>query len=219
MPYAIAYETAHFGGDIGILSGSKNRPAVMPLVKAALSTRYDSNAYRRLAERFQKAQDKTFARAAKLKSNLLDWNKQQQYEGHAQLIFRLRDQDGKAVEHFDIRLNSEGAESGQDKLEKFIEDHHGNKVDGGAITFYLRTQKFESKRRQHSWRERLANVAPVTVEITGHEPDSDNIAYIPLNMELGTAEINALLQSFRTTIIDITLVRLPSSKVFEIHRG
>ena len=219
VPYAVAYETAHFGDDIGILSGSKNRPAVMPLVKAALTAPYGDAAYKRIAERYRKAFDKTFERAARLKSNLLEWNKQEQYEGHAQIIFRLKDQDGKPVENFDIRFNSESAAKGEEKLEKCIEDHHGNKVDKGAITFYLRTQKFEPRRSKRPWRERLENVAPLTVEITGDEPDSDDIAYIPVNIELDNAEINALIQSFRTTVIDVTLVRLPSTRVFAIEKG
>jgi len=219
VPFAVAYETAHFGDEIGILSGSRNRTAVMPLVKSALGAAYGDTAYRRVVERYRGAFDKTFERAARLKSNLLEWNKQEQYEGHAQLIFRLKDQEGRPVENFDIRFNSEGAKKDEEKLERFIEDHHGNKVDKGAITFYLRTQKYESRRTRKPWRERLENVAPLTVEITGDEPESEDIAYIPLNIELDNAEVNALIQSFRTTIIDVTLVRLPSSKVFAIEKG
>ena len=219
LPYAVAYETAHFGDEIGILSGSKNRSSVMPLVKAALNCPYGDAAYKRVVERYQKVFDKTFDRVARLKSGLLDWNKQEQYEGHAQIIFRLKDQDGKPVEHFDVRFNSEGARKDEEKLEKFIEDHHGNKVDKGAITFYLRTQKYESRRSNNRWHDRLENVAPLTVEISGDEPESDNITYIPVNMELDNTEINALLQSFRTTVIDVTLVRLPSTSVFEIEKA
>ena len=45
--------------------------------------------------------------AAKLKFSLLEWDPQSQYEGHAQLIFRLKDQNGDPVEHYDIFFNSE----------------------------------------------------------------------------------------------------------------
>ena len=219
LPYTVAYETAHFGDEIGILSGSKNRSSVMPLVKVALNCPYGDAAYKRVVERYQKVFDKTFDRVARLKSSLLDWNKQEQYEGHAQIIFRLKDQDGKPVENFDVRFNSEGASKDEEKLEKFIEDHHGNKVDKGAITFYLRTQKYESRRGKNQWRDRLENVASLTVEISGDESESDDITYIPVNMELDKAEINALLQSFRTTVIDVTLVRLPSTSVFAIEKA
>jgi len=217
VPYAVVFETTHYGDDTGIVSGKKNRPAVMPLIKAALNTAYGETPYRKTAETYRNAMTKTFQRAAKLKSNLLEWNKQEQYEGHLQLIFRLRDQNGNAVEHFDIRLNSEGADEKQVKLETLIEDHHGNKKDRGAITFYLRSQQFN--KRGKTWQEKLEKVAPVKVEITGSEPDSDDIAYVPINIELDSAEVNAILQSFRTTIIDVTLVRLPSTDVFAIEKG
>lgn len=217
VPFAVAFETAHFGGDIGIVSGAKNRAAVMPLIKSALNASYGESSYQKVAERFRTAMARTFVRAAALKGNLLEWDKQQQYEGHAQLIFRLKDQYGNAVEHFDVRLNSDSSKNDLPKLERMIEDHHGNKKDDGTITFYLRTQKFDSKKK--IWRELLSDVAGVSVEITGYEPDSGNISYVPMNIQLDNAKINALVQSFRTTIIDITLVRLPSDQVFEIVQG
>ena len=217
VPFAVVYETAHYGDDIGIVSGKKNRAAVMPLIKAALSTRYGEAAYRKTGERFASAMAKTFERAAKLKSNLIEWDKHSQYEGHAQLVFRLRDQNGNAVEHFDINIRSVQANPDQPRLERMIEDHHGNKKDKGAITFYLRTQEFV--KRSKSWRDLLESVAPVSVEITGHEPGSDEIAYVPINIELDQTEVNAVLQSFRTTIIDVTLARLPSNRVFAIEPG
>ena len=217
VPFAVVFETAHYGDDIGIVSGKKNRAAVMPLIKAALSTKPTEAAYRKTGERFAKAMAQTFERAAKLKSNLLEWDKQSQYEGHAQLVFRLRDQHGNAVEHFDINLRSVPSRSDQPRLERMIEDHHGNKKDKGAITFYLRSQEFVADSK--SWRDLLEEVAPVNVEITGHEPDSGEIAYVPINIELDQAEINAVLQSFRTTIIDVTLARLPSNDVFAVEPG
>ena len=78
VPFAIAYETAHFGKDIGIVSGSKNRNSVMPLIKTALETPHNVAAYARTAERFKGATAKTFQRAGKLKFSLLEWNKQAQ---------------------------------------------------------------------------------------------------------------------------------------------
>ena len=98
-----------------------------------------------------------------------------------------------------------------------IEDHHGNKKDKGTITFYLRTREFDKKTK--SWKDLLNNVAAVNVEITGHEPDSGDISYVPMNIQLDSAQVNALVQSFRTTIIDVTLVRLPSTQVFEVSKA
>lgn len=211
VPFAIVYETAHFGEDIGIVTGAKNRNSVMPLITAALETPYDGDAYKRTAERFKAATQKTFQRAGNLKFGLLEWNKQAQYEGHAQLIIRLKDQFGNAVEHFDIMFKSKGKDRSR-ALESWIEDHHSNDNDHGTITYYLRTQKFEKKK----WRDRIDTILPVDVEITGHEPLSDDIAYVPLNMRLTANQVAKILSNFQTTIIDVQLARLPSQKVFAV---
>ena len=214
VPFAIAYETAHFGKDIGIVLGSKNRNNVMPLIKTALETPYDGDAYKQTAERFKAETAKTFQRVSKLKSTLFEWNKQAQYEGHAQLIFRVRDQFGTGVEHFDITLKSKGPDKSKVRLESLIEDHHGNKKNKGTITYYLRTQKFDKKSKK--WRDQIAKLLPLDVEITGHEPLSDDISYVPLNIRLTVKQVASIVLSFQTTIIDVQLVRLPSRKVFDI---
>ncbi len=223
IPFAVAYETAHFGDKIGIVSGSKNRSSVMPLIKSALTTTTSDASYQKAVERFEKAHNKTFERAAKLKGGLTEWDPQAQYEGHAQLIFRIKDQFGNGVEHFDVMFKSQQPSKkakGKDKpvrLEKLIEDHHGNKTCPGIITFYLRTQRFNDKSKQ--FEELLNHVLPLDMEITGHEPDSDEIAFVPVNIQMTPKQVLGVIQSFRTTIIDVELVRLPTDKVFSISKG
>ena len=214
MPYAVVYETAHFGADIGIVSGERNRAAVIPLVTEALATDLDPEAYARTAQLFQAAHARTFQRAAKLRWNPLDWDRQAQYEGHAQLIFRIRDQHGQGVEHFDITLKSRGRDRSRPRIETLIEDHHGNRRHPGTITYYLRTQQFD--RDTKSWRDLVGDLLPVDVEITGEEPLSEDIAYVPLTLSLSAQQIGRILASFQTTVVDVTLVRLPSQKVFAI---
>ncbi len=212
VPFAVAYETAHFGTDIGIVSGSKNRASVMPLINAALITRQTDLAYQQCVERFKEINAKTFERAAKLKSSLIEWNKQEQYEGHAQLIFRIRDQYGRGVEHYDITIRSVNASSENSQLEKMIEDNHANDQNKGTMTFYLRTQHYKRKK----WNETLDSIADVDIEITGFQPETDDISYIPLNLQLTSDQVREVIQSFRTTIIDVVLWRLPSDNVFKV---
>ena len=214
VPFSVAFETAHFGEEIGIVSGKKNRANIMPLVKTALLTKQNDMAYQKSVDKFSASHQRTFKRAAKLKTRLTEWNPQEQYEGHAQLIFRLKDQFGNGVEHFDVMFNTDKTKKGQFRLEKLIEDHHGNKKCDGIITFYLRTQKFNKDTDQFD--EILNLVAPVDIEITGHEPGSEEIEFVPLNIQLSTKQITGILQSFRTTIIDVELARLPTDKVFEV---
>jgi len=214
VPFAVLFETAHFGGDIGIVNGTDNREEVIPRITEALNTPFDIDAYRQTAASFAQANASTFDRAAQLGSSLIEWDKQAQYEGHAQLIFRLRDQFGDAVEHFDISIQSGAKQDGNQRLEDCIEDKHNNSRDKGAITFYLRTQHFDND----VWTELLEHVQATEVEITGHEPLSDDISYLPLSIKLSPEQIRHAIQSFRTTIFDIELMRLPSDKVFAISK-
>ncbi len=224
IPFCVAYETAHFGEDIGIVYGGKNRAQIMKLIKTALLTEPGASAYDRTVAVFRREHQKTFTRAAKLKnsvmaklrSGLLEWNRHTQYEGHAQLIFRLRDQFGNDVEHFDITFVS--AKSGakqENRIEQLIEDRHVNRVNPGTVTYYLRTQKFKGGK----WTERLDKMAAVDMEITGHEPQSEDIAYVPLSLSLTKEQVKTVVQTFKTTIIDVTLLRLPKNRVFAIQKA
>ncbi len=216
VPFAIAFETAHFGEDIGIVSGTNNRASVMPLVKFALNTNRTDVAYQKAVTRFSKANAKTFERVGNLKKKITEWDRQAQYEGHSQLIFRIRDQYGNGVKHFDVMFKTEQPKSGQLRLEGMIEDHHGNGTSDGIITFYLRTQEFNSNTKKFD--DLLKKVAPVDIEITGLEVDTNEIAFVPLNIQLSTKQIQGTIESFKTTILDVELVRLPSNHVFEITK-
>ena len=83
------------------------------------------------------------------------------------------------------------------------------------MTFYLRTQKFEDDQ----WTELLENLRSLDVEITGSEPLSNDIKYVPLKISLTGNQVAIVLKSFQTTIIDIQLARLPSQKGFKVTRG
>ncbi len=217
VPYCVAFETAHFGEALGIVSGANNRDQIAPLVVAALRTPYDEAEYAAVADRFRAAMRRTFEQAKKLKSGPLEWNKQQQYEGHAQLVFRLRDQYGVGIEHFDITLKSTPERTTKRRLERMIEDKHLNARNHGTIVFYLRTQSYDKKTKE--WVDLLDDAASVRFEITAHEAHADNIDFAPVSVKLTPTQLRTALQSFRTTIIDVTLLRLPAPNVFAIKRA
>lgn len=217
VPFAVAFETAHFGEGIGIVSGKENRNEILPLIRIALETPFSSAAYQETVAIFKAASKLTFERAAKLPSTILKWDQQAQYAGHTQLIFRLRDQFGNAVTYFDITFKSVATQPEQTSLEEMIEDKHENGTNKGTTTYYLRTQKFNNK--TNAWDNLLDQIPPVKIEITGHEPLSSNIAYVPMNLQLNQAEVKAIVEPFKTTIVDITLMRLPSDAVFKLFSG
>ncbi len=214
VPFTVVYETAHSGADIGIVDGDKNRTRVLPHVTRALSTAPDSNAYDKVADAFQRNTERTMRRAANLSRSATDWNKQAQYEGHAQLVFRLRDQYGVDVDNHDITFKSRG--SGTHSVEHMIEDVHKNRLHPGTVTFYLRTQKYSAA---HGFEDLFDDCRRLDIEITGEEPQTDDIRYLPLTIEWSKANVPRMLQSFRTTFVDVTLLRLPSRNVLKLTRS
>ena len=214
VPFTVVYETAHSGGDIGILDGEKNRARVLPHLTRALSTPPDPAEFEKVVNAFKRNTERTLQRAANLSSSLTEWDKQAQYEAHAQVVFRLRDQYGVDVDHHDVTFKSRG--TGANRVERMIEDVHRNKLHPGTITYYLRTQKYSSA---NGFDELLDDCKRLDIEITGEEPHSDDIRYLPLTIELTKANVPKLLQSFRTTVVDVTLLRLPSRNVLKLTRS
>lgn len=211
VPYSIIWETAHFGEDIGIVDGKKSRSKVTPLVAKALQVT-DDQGYHRVVRSFSDNLGKTMQRAADAKHSFVkSWTKQSQYEGHSQLIFRVRDQFGDSVDSHDITFLSK-PKKGQLAIERLIEDRHANGEHPGTVTFYLRVMQIGRGKVASL----LDKVAGVELEITGYEPKTSNIAYVPLVVKLSAAEVRAVIQPYRTTILDITLARLPSDNVFAI---
>ncbi len=217
IPFAIAYETAHFGEGMGIVSGENSRSSVMPLIQKALSTDSTEESYESTNRYFDTTTKNTFKRISNLKYRTIGWNKHTQYEGHAQLIFRIRDQFGIGVKDFDITIKTLGTGSKKIRLETLIEDVHKNGKHHGTLTYYMRTQSYN--KRMKRWDELLNSISPVNVEITGHEPDSDDVKYVPLNLKLTSSQLREIISSFQTTIIDVELLRLPRRNVFQISKG
>jgi len=225
IPFALLFETTHTGKEQGIVSGTDNRDEVLPLIEQAIRTPYDGEVYAQVAADWRGHTQETQRRAAEeLEWKPLDWYRQGEYEGHSQLIVRIRDQFGADVEHHDITFKSiEDADRPKAyRLEKMIETVHMNRRNRGTATFYLRTMEFKKRRKRGGqsgvWINRLDNVAPLRFEITGTEPQSEEISYLPLEVTVSPEELARLIQPFETTIVDVTLVRLPSEKVFRLTR-
>ena len=110
-------------------------------------------------------------------------------------------------------------------------DHHGiqsiiehscvSGISPNVIVFYLRTQRFD--RRAKGWINQLANVADFALEITAIEPAAPSqnplVSYLPLRIPLSGRQVKNLIQPHRTTIIDVTLLRLPSPDVYQLIKS
>ena len=146
-----------------------------------------------------------------------------QYDPHAQVIFRLFDQDGSPVPiaSSDVFFVSEQGTKGTVPIQSIIEHTSVSGISPNVIVFYLRTQRYD--RRAKDWIDLLGNVADFALEITAIEPaapaQNPLISYLPLRIPLSGRQVKNLIQSHRSTIIDVTLLRLPSPDVYQLIKS
>lgn len=217
VPLAIPFACAHSGEDMGIVVGSGPQEQVVGLIEAALGTqpgRWDT-----LVEQFQRVTDETYQRV--LTEQKPGWFRKwiaeprAQYDKHAQLVFRIRDQLRRPVENYDIFFDSvEGRKDPSLPMGQLFEDKHRNEISPHIITFYLRTDAFNAE--QNEWIPRVPAVDGCYLEVTAVQPETREILYLPMRFEFSKEDLIQWIQPHCTTIIDIELLRLPSPEVFRI---
>ncbi len=224
VPCGIPYRCAHSGDKMGIIAGSIPREQVERMLKLALETpEHTPAAYQRAATSFDRETALTYESAKTMQKpglfNFLD-DPRNQYDPHAQVIFRLRDQDGLPIPigSSDIFFVSEQGEKGTIPIQSIIQHTSVSGVAPNVIVFYLRTQKFD--RRAKGWVDQLANVSDFELEITAIEPAAPTqnplVSYLPLRIPLSGRQVKNLIHAHRTTIIDVTLLRLPSPDLYQL---
>ncbi len=138
------------------------------------------------------------------------------------MIFRIFDQEGLPVpiSSGDIFFVSNQQKRGTVPIQLIIEDTVVAGITPNSIVFYLRAKKFD--KRAKDWLDQIPNVRDFAIEITAIEPAAPLhdplVAYLPLRIPLSNDELRQLVQPHRTTIIDVTLLRLPSPKLYELIR-
>ena len=199
---------------MGIVSGSTPRKQVLKLIQLGLEARPDS--WPELVSAFDKETEATYQKALTEESPAW-WKKwlddpRAQYDHHAQVVFRVRDQDGRLIQHFDIFFASTQGDTKARPIQTLFEDKHLNEVSPNILTFYLRTDAFVSNSKD--WLPQVPEVQACALEITAVEPETDEILYLPLRLELSAEQLAQWVQGHRTTIMDVELLRLPSPNVF-----
>jgi len=214
VPFAIPFGCAHSGDKMGIVSGSGPKKQVLKLLQLGLEAQPDS--WPNLTTAFENETNETYKKA--LTEEAPAWWKKwlddprAQYDHHAQVVFRLRDQDKRPIPHFDIFFESAQEDTKARPIQTLFEDKHLNEVSPNILMFYLRTDAFTSKSK--GWIPLVPEVKMCALEITAVEPETDEILYLPLRLELSTDQLLQWIQGHRTTIIDVELLRLPSPTVF-----
>lgn len=215
VPMAIPYQCAHTGKDQGVMAGKGVRDEIMALLDSALNVRTAAQ-YRRAAGEFQSRTKTSYAQVAEeLKPRVLRGlanDPRAQYDAHAQLVFRLRDQYSKPVKHFDIFFHSPPGCALC--INELFEHTHKNRRTDGSIVFYLRTARFSDEEK--GWVDQLAGIDTVQLEIAPVEPRTGDIRYLPLCLTLSGKRLRRFVQPHRTTVVDVTLMRLPAPGVFRV---
>ncbi len=226
VPFGIVYQCAHSGSKMGIVSGELPRDQVMRMLKQALDTPERSpDDWQNVVAPFDGETRTTFETAKTMQKpgplNFLS-DPRNQYDPHSQMIFRIYDQDGLPVPiaSGDIFFVSNQQRRSTIPIQSIIEDTVVSGISPNAIVFYLRAQKFD--KRAKDWVDQIPNISDFAIEITAIEPSAPLhdplVTYLPLRISLSNDELRALIQPHRATIIDVTLLRLPSPKVYQVVR-
>jgi hypothetical protein len=230
VPFAIPYSCAHSTEEMGIVSGTRPREKVLELIRGAL-TCPDEPAYAGLAEKFEQHTDETYAKvvdgnhvgglhdlfegARRLVEDFIA-SPEAQYDRHAQVSVRVRDQHGNPIEDCSIHFNSfEGGTRPSPGIlvNQLFEDTHQNKNSPDTTTFYLRLEAWDGS----TWVDRLAQVNGVDLEIDCIDPKTERIVFVPMRMRLSGALLSRYVRPHRATLIDVELLRLPARETFSMY--
>ena len=227
VPCGIPYRCAHSGDTMGIISGTVPQEQVERMLKLALETSERSpTAWQRAVAAYDRETAQTFDNARRMqKPGFLNFlaDPRNQYDPHSQVIIRLRDQDGLPIPigSSDIFFVSNQQEKGTVPIQSLMEDTSVSGASPNVILFYLRVRKFQ--RKEQDWVDQLAKVYDFALEITAIEPAAPSqdplISYLPLRIPLNRRQLTNLIQPHRTTIVDVTLLRLPSPDVYQLIKS
>jgi hypothetical protein len=236
-PFAIPYATCHSEADgrRSIMSGSVNRQYVLPLVKLALDCTPET--YADVSKQFDAATastyekvrspehdagifEKLFGAAESLFSgdpeaaltDLIE-NPKKEYDPHSQLVFRIVDHLGVPVPDYSIFFNSFGGGQPSKLINCLFEDQHKNLFTANTMNFYIRSWTWKGE----AWENQIPAVNGVSLEIDAVDPGTRRVLYLPVRLDLPNDELLKWIEPHRTTIVDVQLMRLPSTISFLIR--
>ncbi|MBN2326435.1 MAG: hypothetical protein JXR73_04710 [Candidatus Omnitrophica bacterium] len=217
IPFSIPFECAHSGKDMGVASGEKTHAQVLPLIESALKVRTKAQ-WRKQVGEFQAQTDITYQKArTDLKPGLFS-RPREQYDPHAQIVFRIFDQDRRPVNHFDIFFEpskANRASIGDKKIvQSLFEDKHINRDSPNTIVFYWRTRHFDEE--INDWASTTEQLDGCFLDVTGLESATQEILYLPMRFQFSRSQLLEWVQDHRTTVIDVELFRLPSPGIYTL---
>jgi len=225
VPFGVPYHVSHGDPATGIVSGTSSDGTMDPLVIQALSVS-DEDAYRQLAADWESLTRSTrervaepehesnfFAKMGRAIRNFVE-EPRSQYDAHGQVVMRFRDQRGAPINDFSVYFNSMGGDGAPNQLiNKLFEDRHKNDHTPNCITFYLRLDRFQGG----NWVSQLDQINGVDLEIDARDPATNRVVYLPIRLRIAAHELKKWIRPNATTLVDITLMRVPSDSAFQIR--
>jgi hypothetical protein len=221
QPFAVLGQTDHGSSrEWGILGARRLRSEVMPLLKEALAACDESGgaaAMARCHPLFEEASRDAFRRAVSSQTRIpllfrpRRGAKRAQYDAHAQVIFRVRDQFGLPVRDFTAFFFHDvdaGAQGRRRVISSLVEDHHQTGGGQGTSVYYLRVGEGRGTCR-------LSELAPLSLEVSAIVPGTRRAVYIPFLLRLTETEMRDWVRPHQTTVMDIMLFRMPAPAVFQ----
>jgi pimeloyl-ACP methyl ester carboxylesterase len=226
IPFAIPHRCAHSGETMGVVSGEEPAEQILRLIRTALETSptkwdsvaatfdsetrstYDTVLTRPIPKAWKRWLDKA-----------LDNNRYEpaaQYDPHAQIIVRVRDQDGRAVRNYDVFFDSLSGVNDSKAVRDMIEDKHINSDDPNVIVFYLRASRYDKATK--TWVPQIPKLQGLYFEVTAIEPDTEEIAYVPMRFEFKPETLQRWIRDHTTTILDVVLHRVSSPAIYHMVR-
>ena len=245
VPFAIPYRCAHSTDEMGIVYGTAPHPEVLDLMHRALTCELSDYGGQVVpfaavtAQTYQQARNpqhiegvlglfsEVEAEAKKLFGDVkpaIDnylLSPQGQYDGHAQVIFRVKDQNGNPINDCSIHFNSFGGDSQMGGappkvlINTLFEDTHLNNASANTVTFYLRLNAWDADTK--TWVDRLPAINGIDLEIDSIDALTNEILFLPLRMRLPAAQLACFIKPHETTIVDVVLMRLPSKLTFSLY--
>lgn len=116
---------------------------------------------------------------------------------------------------------SEQSSRGTIPIQSLIEQTVVSGAAPNCLVFYVRLSRFD--RRVKGWVDQLAQVGDFALEITAIEPaapvQDPLVSYLPVRIPLTNKQLANFIQRHRTTIVDVTLLRLPSPDVYQLIKA
>lgn len=226
IAFALIKGRSHSGDKMGIMRSVRKNDKNHPTVKAILSCIgvSDKVSYEAVCEKFaalteKVERDEIYERCG----SLLRRDSHFIHDPHSMVIFRVCDDEGYAIEDFDLLLTT-GPRNDANKLPSgFFRDRQRNSYHKGTVTYYLNhsvmagTNVSVKDRRGKRVRGRLEGMNSLGFKLSPHMTEGF-VHYLDAELAAKKKLVESFLKPHQTTMVEVVLKRVVRSGVFKLTR-